>query len=91
VESPPPVGRTAAAPPAAPAPLDTSLAASPATPPVDSAAIRARRDSATAAARGGARADSLTSEREAIRREIERRRARIDSILRAQGGSATPP
>ena len=54
---------------------------------VDSAALRARRDSAVASAR----AESLAAEREAIRREIERRRVRIDSLVRAQGGAPPAP
>lgn len=68
----------------------TALSTAPAQPlpapaQIDSGAIRARRDSAVAAAR----AESLAAEREAIRREIERRRARIDSLTRAQAGN--PP
>jgi len=59
--------------------------AAPVTPAIDSAAIRARRDSTTAVAR----AESLAAERESIRREIERRRARMDSLVRAQQGN--PP
>ncbi len=55
--------------PAAPAP---AAVAAP-----DTAAVRSRRDSL-------ARAESLAAERQSIRLEIERRRARLDSIERAQ-------
>jgi hypothetical protein len=48
-----------------------------ATTATDAAAAQIRRDST-------ARADSLASEREAIRREIEMRRARVDSIERTR-------
>ncbi|HEX2781484.1 MAG TPA: [Fe-Fe] hydrogenase large subunit C-terminal domain-containing protein [Gemmatimonadaceae bacterium] len=69
--------------PAAPSPAPVQQI--PAAVPIDSTAIRARRDSALAVVR----AESVAAEREAIRREIERRRARIDSLTRAQAGS--PP
>jgi hypothetical protein len=57
-------------------------AVAPANPPAaitmpDAAAVRARRDSVI-------RAESLAAERESIRREIEMRRARLDSIERAR-------
>ena len=72
------------------APLSTQqtpAAAIPSPPAVDSAAVRARRDSAVAATR----AESLAAEREAIQREIARRRARLDSLMRAQGGAPPTP
>lgn len=74
---------SAGAPPnAASQPAAIPPANSPANPPAvtttpDAAAVRARRDSI-------ARADSLAAERESIRREIELRRARLDSIERAR-------
>jgi SMC interacting uncharacterized protein involved in chromosome segregation len=43
----------------------------------DTAAVRAQRDSV-------ARVEAMNSERETIRREIDRRRARVDSIERAR-------
>ena len=58
-------------------PSPPPLVAPPAPAVVDSAAPRARRDSLV-------RAESLAAERESIRREIERRRARVDSIERAR-------
>jgi hypothetical protein len=51
----------------------------------DSIAAAAARDSAArvaAQAVAKARADSLAAEREALRRELEQRRARLDSIAR---------
>jgi hypothetical protein len=68
--------------PAAPAKTPVTPSPTPVKPPVgagagDSSAARARRDSV-------AHAESLAAERESIRREIERRRARVDSIERAR-------
>lgn len=76
--------------PAAIAPPSTEPSRGTVVPPasvVDSAALRARRDSALATAR----AESLAAEREAIQREIARRRARLDSLTRAQGGAPPAP
>jgi len=83
--SAPLAGRSPAARPPAPRAAGGAVASAPspaiATAPApsaqDSTAIRARRDSI-------ARAESLSAERESIRREIERRRARLDSIERAR-------
>jgi hypothetical protein len=94
----PPVVRRDAA--SVPVPANTATGPAPgaATPPVvasapDSSAVRAQRDSVT-------RVNALTAERESIRREIEMRRARVDSIERARlrldslrraGQPAAPP
>ena len=67
-----------ATPPQGPRPPAASAADSAAAPPVlDSAAARA-----SAAAASTARTDSLAAERDALRRELVRRRARLDSIAR---------
>ncbi|MFL5562363.1 MAG: [Fe-Fe] hydrogenase large subunit C-terminal domain-containing protein [Gemmatimonadaceae bacterium] len=90
---PPPTNSRAAAAPTAPTQLPAAAAPvnPPAATPADSTRIQARRDSA-------ARADSLAAEREALRREIAMRRARMDSIERArrridslQRAQARPP
>ncbi|HEX2717013.1 MAG TPA: [Fe-Fe] hydrogenase large subunit C-terminal domain-containing protein [Gemmatimonadaceae bacterium] len=75
---------TSVPPPAAPVAEPTPVA-------VDSAAERAgaaRRDSVQ---RSTARADSLAAEREAIARELELRRARLDSLARRVGELSQPP
>jgi len=67
----PPTPSPAAPSPAAPVVVPSIVAAP------ESVSIRARRDSLV-------RADSLSAERESIRREIERRRSRLDSIERTR-------
>ena len=67
----PPTPSPAAPSPAAPVVVPSIVAAP------ESVSIRARRDSLV-------RADSLSAERESIRREIERRRSRLDSVERTR-------
>ena len=74
----------------------TSPASDPPPVPVDSAAERAAAERAAAARRDSAQratalADSLAAEREAIARELEMRRARVDSLARRVGELARPP
>jgi len=70
--------RSSIAQPPAASPSPAATLPAPLTPaPADSARAAARRDSV-------ARTESLVAERDAIRREIEMRRARMDSIERAR-------
>ena len=72
----PPAANSVAAPPVTPSAAAASAGDSAAVPSRDSAAVR------TAPAVSTARTDSLVAEREALRLELRRRQARLDSIAR---------